>query len=136
MRVALDDHGLELGHFLLSLGVRHIGRGRGDCNDFGNGLLAVAGISSSNAKHSSALLRGVVLAVASILSDSLRLDGLGLLLPDLVLLIRVVGIHLILKHHLLDRVSVGSWPFVVAEDHALGLVLSQDDFVDHLVLAV
>ena len=74
--------------------------------------------------------------MASILSDSLRLDGLRLLLPDLVLLVRVVGIHLVLKHHLLNRVGVGGWSFVVTKDHTLRLVLSQDDLVDHLVLAV
>jgi hypothetical protein len=74
--------------------------------------------------------------VASILSDSLWLDGLRLLLPDLVLLVRVVGIHLVLKHHLLNRVGVDGWSFVVTKDHTLRLVLSQDDFVDHLVLAI
>ena len=101
MGVALDDHRLKFGNFLLSLGIGYIGGGRGDGNHFGNGVLAVAGISSDT-KHSSALLRGVVLAVASILSDSLWLDRLRLLLPDLVLLVRVVGIHLVLEHHLLN----------------------------------
>lgn len=74
--------------------------------------------------------------MASILSDSLWLDRLRLLLPDLVLLVRVVSIHLVLKYHLLNRVSVGGWSFVVTKDHTLRLVLGQDDFIDHLVLAI
>ena len=40
--------------------------------------------------------------MASILSDSLWLNRLRLLLTDLVLLVRVVGIHLVLEHHLLN----------------------------------
>lgn len=32
--------------------------------------------------------------------------------------------------------SVGGWSFVITKNHALRLVLGQDDFVDHLVLAV
>lgn len=74
--------------------------------------------------------------MASILCDGLWLDRLRLLLSDLVLLIRVVGIHLVLEYHFLDRMSVGGRSLVVTEDHALGLVLSEDYFVDHLVLAI
>tara|TARA_B110000305_G_C19198722_1_gene520106 strand:+ start:295 stop:396 length:102 start_codon:yes stop_codon:yes gene_type:complete len=32
--------------------------------------------------------------------------------------------------------SVGGWSFVITKDHTLRLVLSQDDFIDHLVLAI
>ena len=45
--------------------------------------------------------------MAPILSDSLWLDRSRLLLSDLVLLIRVVSVHLVLKYHFLNGMSVG-----------------------------
>ena len=74
--------------------------------------------------------------MAPILSDSLWLDRSRLLLSDLVLLIREVSVHLVLKYHFLNGMSVGGWSFVITKDHTLRLVLGQEDFTDHLVLAI
>ena len=74
--------------------------------------------------------------MAYILSDGLWLDHLRLLVPNLVLFVRVVSIHLVLKYHLLNRMSVSGWSFIITKDHTLLLVLSHDDIIDHLILAI